>query len=976
MRNLTTTILAALAAVCVFTAALQCAIAESGQPARATGAALVVVEVDAVQPREGIVPEIKVSYRQIRAQRSWVPRWWYYIGVGFDQDGERRAVEDFETDLGTFSEDGRSSVLLVPRHDPELKASGDSAEGFVRDCLVFEVDGETISVYLSGPPRGSSELFAAEFPTSDPKDIWFWGRNRRDGILQHVGRRCPDGRILGSDSSLTFFGVTFRLHVEMVNVEVKDVNPSELRDQFTVVDVRPANGGSVSDQARDFAKVCEASSSLEFVVCRKRLLEVFDINSETGSAANSRALLGPERVLAAIVQRESSGELYRLQQDGGLKQRTLSGELGERLNRGDFVLQMKAERGPVSLPIHGSPGAMRVSLPAWAKAADVVVETNSKRLKPFGVRVTDTPQNTIDLAVSEGGPNLSINPSEGAEPGKILAQASTELLDWAFGERSEIRVHLPFSKPHSLAPQLSGDGEQILLDLSGVPWNVVNLKARVSPGGALASTRGWKLSRGEEEITFPEGFAPSWRVASLLGEEQKASVAVNPAGKQFAGYTADSLELSLDDLEEERLLTLRAVAKPVKLLLTPDLLAGGAAPAVRIRSVDGTWVDVLGQVDRFGGQSWKIVNSDGTILYADERDEPFTFEAPRIASIQPMGLIGSGPREMTPSVLEDFIKAVQATDAGTQCELLRKVMFGPGEKAVIARAATPDTVVVAKRETSSGETELATLADSSLSTRFRVLSGWASGTDKVELWSDGDWMPAKRARCQEIAAGLSPTLYLVVVVDQFAAGSVGTISGPATGRGSDEDDPFGSLDHSDSGQAGHRGDRVFVGDPTRATLRELTEKWSPNANDLRNLLTGAGFQNVIMVAAEVRNGRRGFSVPKQVDGIASRKSRVPFSGLLSGLVDGSIRPGPLRLEEHPRQLRIAFEAKFAGSLVPNSLFILLNQPRTGGQGDGGVTVSVFDEPAPLRMRSIDGFLNPGASLKAAFAEALSKDGSK
>ena len=963
MRKLTTTILAALAAVCVFTAALQCAIAESEDP-MATGAALVVVEVDAVEPQGGAVPEIKVSYRQIRVLRILGKR---YAAVGYDPDWKEKSVQDFETALETIAQGGRDAVLIIPRHDPELTHVGDSAEGFFRDCLVFEVGGETASVYLSGPPRGSSEyrppgsgiLFSAVFP---PSDVNIYRRRkygkRYERLIRHVGRTCPDDRIPSEDNLLALSGVTFRLHVEMVNAKVKDVNPSELRGQFTVVDVRPVNGGLSSDLAGVLDEVCEASqsSTLEFFVCRKPLLEVFDTDSATGSAANSRALLRPNRELAAIVQRESSGELYRLQQDGGLKQRTLSGELGERLTPGDRVLQMEAEGGPVSLPIHGSRDALNVSLPAWARAEDVVV-TTSKRLRPFGVRMTDKSHDSFDVAVSEGGPNLSIIPSGVAEPGKILAQASTELLDWAFGERAEIKVHLPFSKPHSLAPRLSGDGEEILLDLSGVRWNLVNLKARVSPSGAPVSTRGWKLSRGGEEIPFPEGFAPSWRVAKLLGGEEKASVAVNPAGKQFAGYRAGSLELSLDDLEEERLLTLHAVAKPVKLPLTPGLLAGGAAPAVRIRRVDGTWVDVLGQVDRFGGEAWKIVNFDGTILYANEKDEPFNVEAPHIASIQPMGLIGSGPREMTPSVLEDFIKAVRATDARTQCELLRKIMFGPGERGVIARAATPDTVVVAKRQASSGETELATLADSSLSTRFRVLSGWAP--HGVELRSNGDWIKADEDQCHEFAAGLSRTLYLVVVVDQFAAGSVGTISGPATGRGSDEDDLFGSLDQSDSGQPGHRGDRGFVGDPTRATLEELTEEWSPIANDLRNLLTRAGFGTVIMVAAEVKNGRRGFSVPKQVDKIASGKSRVPFSGLLSGLVDGSIRPGPLRLDEHPRQLRMAFEAEFAGSLVPNSRLIVLNRPRTGGPGDGRVTVSVFDEPAPLRMRSIDGFLNPG-----------------
>ena len=140
------------------------------------------------------------------------------------------------------------------------------------------------------------------------------------------------------------------------------------------------------------------------------------------------------------------------------------------------------------------------------------------------------------------------------------------------------------------------------------------------------------------------------------------------------------------------------------------------------------------------------------------------------------------------------------------------------------------------------------------------------------------------------------------------------------------------------------------------------------------MLAGAGFRTVVVVAAEVKNGRRVFSVIEQVDDVAERKSLVPFRGLLGRFVDGSIRPTPRQLDEHPRQVRIAFEDALAEKLVPFSRLVVLNRPRTSRSDDQHALVNVFDEPAPMRMRSIDGFLNPGASLVDAFREALREDG--
>ena len=960
MRKPKIVVLAAMVAVCASMAVSQRARAE-----QATDAALVVIE--AQETNAAAQRSVKVWYRQIRASRSyiWGPSgdemegndsWGREIWVGLDAKGNAKYVADFEVELGDFSGGGRNAALVIPRHDPEIEWNS-SKDGFVRDCLVFEVEGgKPVVIHLSGKPQDRNvELFAAKFPA-----VY---RNRkphleyRKGFLEHVENVCPESSNGFPDGTIPVAGVRFSVYVGPINTKVEDVNPSTLRDTFATVDVRKVSGGQGSapvDVLEDLCNPWPSSSrpqTTSFFVCRKERLPVFGTNS-----VNSFALLGPNNELVGAVTREPAGDLYRLPAQGdGLRLSTFRGKIGKRLSADDIALKMMAGQTYVSLPMRGSPGELQVSLPAWASANDIIIAP-SKRLKPFGLRITEMSDDIFGVDMSARAPNLSIIPSDVAEREEIRDQAGPGLLDWALGERDEIQLRLPFSEPYSLVPRLDVDGQAISLDLSGVRWNVVNLKARILPSEASVPTRDWALSSGRQDVPFPDGFAPSRSVANLLAGADTASVTVHPAGKQFAGFRADPLQLSRDDLEKTRVLTLQADVQPVVLSLTPHLLAGGAAPAFRLRREDGTWIDVLGQVDRFGIEGWKIVSPDG-------KEMPrFEVRAPSLASIQPLGLIGSGPRELTPSVLENFIKAVEAVDdRERQCKLLSQVMFGQSMGGIVAQAATPDTVVVARRRMSSDRTELTTLADSALSSRFRVFSGWAP--ESAELWSNGEWVSASQTQCREIGARLSRTLYLLVVVDQFAVGEV--VPGRVIQDSSEEDDPFDFLDQSKG-----RGDPTFTDVSMRPTLETLSDAWSPSADALRTMLTEAGIRTVVVVAAEVRNGRRVFSVVGQVDDIAQKRNLVPFRGLLGPFVDGSIRPTPSRLDEHPRQLRIAFEAELAEKLVPISRLIVLNRPRTGSPEEQRALVSGFDEPAPMKMRSVDGFLNPGASLEDVFREAL------
>ena len=967
MRKRMTTVLATAMAVAVYglTAGIQCAAADLATEAEpATAAALVVVEVgDGASTNADTTPgNVAVWYRQVRAVRSrYDPPGWGddIIGVGVDKDGKSFPVKDFIVRLGDFPTHKRNVALVVPRHDPKLEQFGDSSVGIFRDCLVFMVGQQTkATVFLSGEHRDhESELFVARFP---PRNLKV---RPRKGLEQHVNTECggseesvdrqPEGRVVVN-------GVPFLIHVAPVNVTIPDVDPSKSQSNFAVVDVRQAGTGSGSSPLNTLIAQCaspQSSSTPLFVVCKTSDLPVLEANPD------ALAILGSTGQLVGVVMRERTAGMLRLRGDGGLRSRPLRGELGRRLRASDLALTMASGEGSVPLALFGSPGALHVVSPDWARAKDIHIERVGQ-LAPFDLQLDDLDGGRLGVAASASAPRLSVIHADiQIGVSEIHDQIGTKLLDWALGERGEIPLHLPFAQPHSVIPRLSADAREITLDLSDVRWNVVKLTARVAPGKSDVPTWGWELWRGNRRVAFPDGFASSRSVADLLEGSDAATVSVRPAGRRFVGFRIDDLQLSRDDLEATRLLTLRAVAKPIALPLTPDVLVG-AAPALRLWRSDGASIDVLGEVDRFGSEGGRIVSPDGTEF------SRLVVQAPNIASIEPLGVGAIGPRELTPSALETFIRAVEEPDQERRCKLLRQIMFGQGASRVVARTATPNTVVIARRRTSTGRTEFAALADSALSRRFRVLSGWTP--KDAELLSDGKWIPA--VECREIEAKVSSTLYLLVVVDQFALGSVRTTRSRPSETTSDEDDPLAVLNKFDSDDTRDRDHSETAGDSPRATLEALIDVWSPSADALRKLLVDAGISTVVAVAAEIKNRRRVFSVVGQVDDISQKKNVVPFRGLLRGFVDGSIRTTSHRLDEHPRQIRIAFEVALAETLEPFSHLIVLNRPRTSNSQSEGARVSTFGEPALMKMRAIDGFLNPGARLIDAFDNALADDG--
>ena len=202
---------------------------------------------------------------------------------------------------------------------------------------------------------------------------------------------------------------------------------------------------------------------------------------------------------------------------------------------------------------------------------------------------------------------------------------------------------------------------------------------------------------------------------------------------------------------------------------------------------------------------------------------------------------------------------------------------------------------------------------------------------------------------------LSHTLYLLVIVNKFDTGCVDTHTS--------EDDPLASLNNFDPEPIGCY------------SLDQLGDVWSGSADTIRSILIEAGFRTVIVVVATNKKPQYAFQVIGQVEDIVDRKNVVRFRGILAGLFDGTVRRyPPLKLNKHPGQIQTDFETALATKLVPNSLLIVLNQPRSLDRSvtDQQVSVSFFNESALMKMRVLNGFLIPGTSFEDTFREALKR----
>ena len=155
--------------------------------------------------------------------------------------------------------------------------------------------------------------------------------------------------------------------------------------------------------------------------------------------------------------------MYRLREDGGLQWRTLGGEIGRRLSPGDLTLQMKSgARVGIASAMYGSPGALQVELPRLGCARRMSTSSVFSSGSSHSARASRTWNTAVFSVVASVECTKALDRSSGCqETWEIRDQAGVMLLDWALGERGEIRLRLPFAEPHSLIPRLSADGQAI-----------------------------------------------------------------------------------------------------------------------------------------------------------------------------------------------------------------------------------------------------------------------------------------------------------------------------------------------------------------------------------------------------------------------------------------------------------------------------------------------------------------------------------
>lgn len=945
------TISAALLTSLIFALTAASALAQEGVGANAaTDAALVLVEIGADDRAAAQREAVSVEYRQVRAYRERVsPRWTWQsetIEVGY-----RGRAEDYSVNIGRFP-NRASAALVVPRHDPELTKQAERVKAFYRDCLVFSVGGKPIaSLFVSAPPRSPHpHLFWARFgPEALDLDVRQDSRQSQ-GLETWTDATCPSGIPLPTNGRLEVAGLTFTVQVVDLEHEVFDTRP-EAMSGFTVFEVL----GEQPERVRVLLeKVCGPKLSTLHFVCSTSALHPLD------EKPTALALLDGDELVGVVTDAGPAG-IGVLPASGGLRSAPVSGDLSRLFGPSNIKVSVLADGNPAKLEIRRVGGEPTIAVPAGYRAAALSLEA-VERMRPFGPVLQDRADGGFLLTKLPGTPRLSLN-GAGIEQDLVRRVAGDYLLEWAAGERESIPLALPFASAHDVVPRLDRAGDAISLDLSGVPWHVVSMKVRRQGAGATAA-KDWVLESGSRRVRFVEGDAPSFEVAGLLGQAQRAQLSVHPAGERFAGYRSADVTISMEDLRSMPILTLQVEAEPIVLTLTPEILAG-ATPALRLRQVDGSTIDIVGEVDRFGAEGGKVVGPDRRGL------SRLSIEAPAIASIEPIGLGGMGPRIATASALHTFIKATSDDYPRSRCEALNKSMGLPRDDVIVAHVASSDTVVVARRRVADGIFEITTMPESALSSRYRVLSGWPAAD--TALWHDGAWLPAAQAACQEIYARRSSTAYLMVVVDRFEIGSSrpASPSAPSPTNGSEtnpfdnvigeleDDTQFNSQSFLDAGAVA---ERSSVG----ATLQDLNKEWSPAADEVRRRLTKAGIRTVVGIVAYIDGGYRAYEVSGRVENL--QRSVVPFRELFRRLFDGSIASAPGELDEPPRSLRVGLEAAMAGELVPLSRLIVLDRPRT--DGSGAVVVTGFDEPAVLEMRAVDGFLNEGATLADAFDAAL------
>ena len=406
-------------------------------------------------------------------------------------------------------------------------------------------------------------------------------------------------------------------------------------------------------------------------------------------------------------------------------------------------------------PSRGGGFEIRLS-EAWTEPIEVAVR--NARLGPFDLRVRpEDPTARPQLELTWSRPKVRCLGVGAANDVACEAIVRADGFDdylwaWANHARDCGEIVPDYAAPSSVCPRLSQDGRAIEIEDASVRWLRFGLRVSTArtretepaafwtlrvagagdgpAAGAAAAGSGLHLDR--------RGTVEAFRLASLLGAREEATIVAHAAGSRFVGYGPVALGVLREALQrpvrDGSPFALRAAASPAPLsiALTPDLTKR-FAPLLEIETRDGAVVRAIGEVDRFGAEPDRV--EDGRAGGGG------ALGAPSILTVRPRGLSAHRRLPIERSALRPVIDALRQPEELERCLALHAAFAagaaeagGPSPPGVDLYA--PEGPVALRWRDGDGRWRVSVPATSDLSTAFR--SAPEAPRDGLQIWRAGE----------------------------------------------------------------------------------------------------------------------------------------------------------------------------------------------------------------------------------------------